>query len=277
MKHISKASSLYSLMRKRQWSQHEPNTITPGHNDDQPESWSEDKTGQHPRSVGKTSEYDWSQHPYEYHWNSLGLRGPEPNKDAPIKMLVIGNSFSLGTGVPLEKSHMYLFAKHFNIDYINLSDNYVLTDSIAPAKEIMDWYKPTFIYLTDMRYIDTTSTLIWLLQKDNTLDRKTFQESIYDVMTDGLQHTVSLFEDMIRLHAPQAKVVWDICIDAGKRSKIADNFSDPKIHNHLTFDVHKYSNESITLDLGRDNKHPGIIGNQKFADRLINEFGQYVR
>ena len=96
-------------------------------------------------------------------------------------------------------------------------------------------------------------------------------------MTDGLQHTVSLFEDMIRLHAPQAKVVWDICIDAGKRSKIADNFSDPKIHNHLTFDVHKYSNESITLDLGRDNKHPGIIGNQKFADRLINEFGQYVR
>ena len=56
-------------MRKRQWSQHEPNTITPGHNDDQPESWSEDKTGQHPRSVGKTSEYDWSKHPYEYHWN----------------------------------------------------------------------------------------------------------------------------------------------------------------------------------------------------------------
>lgn len=272
MKHIYKASSLFAKLRSRNWTQHKPNTTTEGHNDDQP---GQDFTkGRHPKTRGIVSDYDWNAHPFKYHWNSLGLRGPEPNPNADRKILAIGNSLTLGSGVPLEDSYIYKTAKQLNADYINLSDNFVLTDIIKPAKEIIKWYQPNIIYLNETRFIDASSFVAWHMVKEgNKLDN----DDLKDLIIDGMCNTINMFEDTLRYYAPNAKVIWDITTSDKplRKSFLGDVFDSKRVISSLTFPVHTFLNTDILLDLGRDGKHPGIKGNDWMSKRLVNIIGEY--
>jgi len=274
MNHIFKASKLFSTLRNRDWSQHEPNTISEGHNDDVPGK--DFRRGKHPKSIGITSDYDWDKNPFVYKWNSLGLRGPEPNKDADRKILAIGNSLTLGSGVPVEESFIYKTAKNLNADYINLSDNFVLTDIIEPAKDIIKWYKPNVIYLNETRFIDSASFICWHTLKDGT-DAK---GEVFDLLIDGMCKTVSLFEDMLRYYAPNSNVLWDITATennkVGRKSVLGDQFHSPEVLNTLTFPMYKFLNTDILLDLGRDGKHPGIKGHTWMSERLTKIIGGLI-
>jgi hypothetical protein len=272
MNHIFKASKLFSKLRNRSWIQHSPNSTTDGHNDDQPGI--EGNVGIHPKSLGFKSDYDWSKHPYQYHWNSLGLRGPEPNPNATRKILAIGNSLVLGSGVPVEESFVYKTAKHFNADYINLSDNFVLTDVVDYTKDILEWYKPNIIYISDFRFIDVSSMLVWNLRKTYDIKDLTTGE-LLETLLESMIKTVNMFEDTIRLYAPNTKVIWDLNqIEGGGRTKnFSEIFTHPKIINALTFPYYTYTNKEILKDLGRDNKHPGIKGHEWMTQRLIKIIG----
>jgi len=275
MNYVYKASNLFSKLRKRNWTQHEPNTITDGHNDDQPENFDISKKGQHPRSIGMEHNYDWTKHPFKYHWNSLGLRGPEPNKNADKKILVIGNSLVLGSGVPLEDSFIHKVASHYRANYINLSDNFVLTDVIDSTKDILQWYKPDLIYISDFRFIDIGTLISWYHIKGANM--KDFENTeMYNLIVQSMCQTINMFEDMIRLYAPQAKVFWDIVQNdgGGRKKAIGDNFAHPKVIDCLTFPHYIYTNKDILHDLGRDNKHPGIKGHQWMANRVIDIIGE---
>ncbi len=275
MKHVYKASNLFSKLRKRNWTQHKPNTITNGHNDDQPENFDFNKTGQHPRSAGTKHNYNWSEHPFQYHWNSLGLRGPEPDKHAKKKIVAIGNSLVLGSGVPVEDTFIHKVANYYNANYINLSDNFVLTDVIDSTKDILKWYHPDLIYISDFRFIDASTLIAWYIRKEAKLDN--FDESeMYQILVDSMCQTINMFEDMIRLYAPDTRVLWDIIHNdgGGRKKSLGDNFTNPKVIESLTFPHHIYTNKEILHDLGRDNKHPGIKGHQWMADRVIKIIGE---
>lgn len=271
MRHIQKANRLFAKLRNKNWQQHAPNSTTDGHNDDVPEAFSLYKSGQHPRSLGVTSTYDWSQHPYQYHWNSLGLRGPEPNPEATKRIVAIGNSLTLGRGVPVENSFIYKVAQHFEADYINISDNYVMTDVLDPMKEILSWYKPHLIYLSEFRFIDAGMFLVWNFNKQ--YDLKIGKSELMDVLEDSIIKTITMFEDTIRLIAPQADVLWDIGLSS-RALWLGDGFTNKKVLNSLTFPCITYTNEDILLDLGRDNKHPGIQGHDWMTQRLIRIIGE---
>lgn len=275
MKHIQKANQLFAKLRNRNWEQHEPNSVTDGHNDDVPETFDLYKSGQHPRSLGITSDYDWNQHPYKYYWNSLGLRGPEPNPEANKKIVAIGNSLTLGSGVPVEQSFIYKIAQHFKADYINISDNYVMTDALDPMKEILSWYKPNFIYLNEFRFIDAGMFLVWNFNKKYNLELG--KSELTDVLEDSIIKTISMFEDTIRLYAPQADVIWDIQIvnQGGRPLWLGDAFTSKKVLDSLTFPCVTHTNTDILLDLGRDCKHPGIKGHNWMTQRLIKIIGEH--
>jgi hypothetical protein len=269
MKHIFKASALFSKLRNRSWTQHLPNTTTDGHNDDQPNM----KKGLHPK-VPDTN-LVVNNVPYQYHWNSLGLRGPEPNKDADRKILAIGNSATLGCGVPVEYSFIHKLAQHYNADYINLSDNFVLTDTIEYAREIISWYKPNFIYISDFRFIDVSTFLIWHFRK--TYDFKEMDKTeMYQMMIDSMKKTVNMYEDTIKLYAPTSKIIWDINYteSKGRRTSFGDHFTNLEIIDCLTLPHYTYSNNDIFKDLGRDARHPGILSHEWMTKRLIKIIGE---
>lgn len=274
MRHVAKATALFSKLRGRNWSQHEPNTITDGHNDDQPgQSFTE---GRHPKSQGMTSDYDWTKHPFKYHWNSLALRGPEPNKNAKRKILAVGNSLTLGCGVPVEESYIYKTAKHFDADYINLSDNFVLTDTLYSIKKLIQWYKPTLIYINEFRFIDNATFVAWHIL--NTNKQQTGKSELKDLLVEGMFNTISMYEDMLRFYAPNIPIVWDINVNEknARQSVLADNFANQAILDKLSFPTYTFTNKEIILDLGRDGKHPGIKGHTWMAERLTKILGEYV-
>jgi len=272
MKHVYKASNLFAKLRNRNWTQHKPNTVTDGHNDDQPSNTH--TVGKHPYSMGIQSDYDWSKHPYKYHWNSLGLRGPEPNPKAQRKILFIGNSWTLGSGVPVEESFVYKTARKLDANYINLSDNFVLTDILEPAKEIIKWYNPDIIYLNETRFIDSASFVAWYMIKEGNIDNV---EDLESLIVDGMCKTINMFEDTIRHHAPDTTVIWDIITSkkVPRKTFLGDNFHHSEVIKHLTFPVYTYSNKDIVLDLGRDGKHPGLKGHHWMTNRLVNIIGEY--
>lgn len=272
MNHIFKASTLFSKLRKRNWTQHQPNTVTDGHNDDQPGI--QGTIGKHPKSLGFEDNYNWDNNPFTYRWNNLGLRGPNPNKNANKKILAIGNSLVLGSGVPEEYTFISKIAQHYEADYINLSDNFVLTDTIEASKDILSWYQPDLIYISDFRFIDVSTFLIWHFRK--AYDFKEMDKTeMYQMMIDSMIKTVNMFEDTLRLHAPNSRIFWDINqIDGGGRNtSFGDHFTNPDILKCLTLPYYTYTNKEILKDLGRDKKHPGIKGHDWMTQRLIKIIG----
>ena len=83
-----------------------------------------------------TQDYDWRGNNFTYDWNSFGWRGPEPDFYAKKKMLFAGGSMTLGTGVPVENSCVYLTAKQMGYDYMNMSDYDCLTELVEPLRTI---------------------------------------------------------------------------------------------------------------------------------------------
>ena len=52
-----------------------------------------------------TQTIDWNSVNFDYSWNSLGLRGPEPDYSKSNRILFAGGSLCLGTGIPVELLH----------------------------------------------------------------------------------------------------------------------------------------------------------------------------
>ena len=270
MNHTYKASSLFAKLRKRNWTQHEPNTVTDGHNDDQPDTQAPIVAA----STNPKNVIDTYIPPYKYHWNSLGLRGPEPNQNADRKILAIGNSLTLGTGVPVENSFIYNVAKELGADYINLSDNFVLTDIIEPAKEIIKWYDPNIIYLNETRFIDNASFLAFHMVKEGA---KVGRGEMFTLLEDGMSKTLNMFETVLQHHAPNSKIIWDLNLHYlnSNKSPVGFNFASKNVIESLSLPVHTFTSKDISLDLGRDGVHPGIEGHKWMTNRLVKIIGEY--
>lgn len=103
-----------------------------------------------------------SQPEYSYiiETNSWGFRGPEPRPGAKFKILITGDSFAFGQGVPESGTFAQIVRKHFekrnlDVDILNTSvPGYGFVNEIGILKEVLPRYNPHlvlhFFYWNDL-------------------------------------------------------------------------------------------------------------------------------
>lgn len=113
-----------------------------------------------------------SQPEYSYiiETNSLGFRGPEPRPGAKFKILITGDSFAFGQGVPESDTFTQIIRKHFekrniDVDVFNTSvPGYGFINEIGVIKEVLPRYKPHlvlhFFYWNDLSNIKLSSQVL---------------------------------------------------------------------------------------------------------------------
>jgi hypothetical protein len=200
-------------------------------------------------------ERDWTKTPFTYKWNSLGLRGPEPDYDATTKILFAGGSTALGCGVPLEDSYPYLIAKSLNASYINLSD----TDSIDELVELLPQFtdfNPNYVIIGDTRFIQFYN---WALA--DIYRAKHFESTMSHkrIFRKSDERFLMSFDGFVKSLFPNSKLYFARCV----RRAFAE-IPPLTYMKDITFE------KELVVDLARDNKHPGTESHKNFAERVLN-------
>jgi hypothetical protein len=188
----------------------------------------------------------------EYRFNSLGLRGPEPDYNAKHRILSAGGSLAIGVGVKEEETYVSRLSKKIpNSSYINLSDYDTFTDMYDDLKEYINKFKPTIIILGDTRFVDEYGFTWRKLYHEKKFD-KDFILKIRKVLHNRNRKTVELMLYYIKneFNVPTFFVY-------GKRKDFNFEIDDSIIIN--------------PLDLGRDGRHLGPDSHEYIADKIYNE------
>ncbi len=268
-----KASKLHAKILNKEWGAHEPNTETKWHNEDDENAFEFGGTGKQIRTSHLTQDYDWSKHPFTYKWNSLGLRGPEPDCNAPKRMLVIGSSLTIGQGIPLEGTFIDIATKELGYDYINLSEYYILTDSIKSAIEISKEYRPDLVIISSTRHLFSSEFVLRHLFQmiSNQMKREEIAPVLWEVFVAEAKKQVFMFEQaIIGACNNNTKILWfSTTEESARKYKLGEMITEESIYEFSTGKHIAFGKDYIT-DLGRDNKHPGIKSNIKIAELLVN-------
>ena len=194
-------------------------------------------------------------------------------RKSDIIFICVGTPTKKG-GASADLSQVYNVAKELGADYINLSDNFVLTDIIEPAKEIIKWYDPNIIYLNETRFIDNASFLAFHMVKEGA---KVGRGEMFTLLEDGMSKTLNMFETVLQHHAPNSKIIWDLNLHYlnSNKSPVGFNFASKNVIESLSLPVHTFTSKDISLDLGRDGVHPGIEGHKWMTNRLVKIIGEY--
>lgn len=272
-----RASQVHSSLLNKEWALHEPNTETLWHAEDNEESFVLGGTGKQIRSSHVKQDYDWKNHHFTYKWNNLGLRGPDPNYSAQKRMLMIGSSLSVGQGLPLEHTFTDILAKKLNYDYINLSDFYVMTDSIQRAVEISKEYKPNLVLICQTRHLFNSEMILRNLFKQiKNENKKEIIDTLWDVFLSEAQKQVYMFEQaLINNCAEDAKIVWFGPNETNERkSKLGEMITYSETFKYSIGHRAIFDYKNTVIDLARDNKHPGIKSNlliANFLEETVND------
>lgn len=206
---------------------------------------------------------DWSNVDISYAWNSKGYRGPEPNYNANRKILFAGGSMLLGVGLPLEETLPEVLAKHYDADYINLSDYDSLTELTEPLKKMVD-YNPNYVIIGDTRFVVENNWLmahIKILRKQGMDISKQamhfFQESFNRTNKDIL----NIFSNYVENLFPNAKIVF--LIAPRKNFKF-----ETGLLNQVTL------TQETMIDLSRDGVHPGPNTIKLVAQNIIRKIDE---
>lgn len=273
MNSFLKASELHAKILNKHWGPHEPNTETKWHNEDNEHTFEFGGIGKQIRTNHLTQDYDWNKHPFTYKWNSLGLRGPEPDYNAPKKILVIGSSLTIGQGLPVEDTFIDITAKELGYDYINLSEFYILTDSIQQAIKISKEYKPDLVIVSSTRHLFSSEFALRHLfhMMGDDIKRGELAPMLWEVFVAEAKKQVFMFEQAI-LGAcnNNTKMLWFSTTESSTRKyKLGEMITEESVYEFSTGKHVTFGKDYLT-DLGRDNKHPGIKSNIKIAELLVN-------
>ena len=117
---------------------------------------------------------------------------------------------TLGTGVPVEKSCVYLAAKEMGYDYMNMSDYDCLTELVEPLRTIGKSYNPDIICINDTRFIAESGwALNYFINTKNEMDnsmRKYYRQMLLQTNNDIL----IMFESFLMNTFPNAKLVFSL-------------------------------------------------------------------
>ena len=266
MSTLLRAQELHNAIHNKGWAREQPNTETLGHAQDQPENAEMNVNGKHRHTRHLIQNYDWSNIPFTYKWNSLGLRGPEPNFNASRKLMVVGNSMSLGQGVPLESSYAYMLSQDLNMDYVNLSEYFVLSDSMDRLEELKE-YKPNIMLIATGRFFTGLDMMVnySMLQLDNFNDEaiKNNAESVIKSTNGTL---LRMFELAIQQLYPHTKIFW--ITNHIDTNRPRDPFSGNDVWKNIQNPIIEIKPRKDYIDLGRDNLHPGIKSHILFKEKI---------
>jgi hypothetical protein len=211
-----------------------------------------------------TQTRSWDDADISYTWNSMGYRGPEPNKHAERKILLAGGSMLLGVGLPQELTLAERLAKHYDADYLNISDYDSLTELTEPLQTLGVDYDPDYVIIGDTRFVVENN---WLMAHIK-LERKRgmeissealrfFQESFNRTNKDIL----SIFSKFVASLFPRSKIVF--LIAPRKNFKF-----ETGLLNQVTI------TPEMMVDLSRDDIHPGPDTINLIADAIIRKLDE---
>lgn len=243
----------------------EPNSVLKYYSHDIPGSFEIGGKGKDPLTNHLVQDIDWPSKPkVEYKFNSLGLRGPEPDYNAKKKVLFIGGSIMHGVGVNEEDAFPHKFAKAIDASYINVSDTDTLTDLFNEIDLHMEEFKPDYLVIGDTRFFDEFGyawTLFWLqVKKDKTSEqRKILKNDLKPVLVERNKKVMELL--LYKLNN-----MYDIpsVFISSFRKDFA--FTDLKSYGTKMF----YLDSSYMVDLARDNRHPGPKSHDKITLQILN-------
>jgi hypothetical protein len=199
---------------------------------------------------------DWDKISFNYRWNSLGLRGPEPDFSAKNKILFLGGSLCLGTGVPVEQSFPDILSKMLNANYINVSDCDSIADFIEPVKQFID-YKPQYVIVSDTRFIQSYGWALIDLYRNRGVEHTNTYKRLFKRSDDEF---LLMFEAYLKNLFPNSKLILTYSM-----RKAFLNI--PKFSH---FSIVRFTKDDV-IDLARDNAHPGPITHQTFAEKIYEK------
>lgn len=236
---------------------HEPNTVDLWNGKDNEEN-SKPWVGGRGRDIF-TSHLTQTGEQFEkisYAWNSLGLRGPEPNYSANKKIIFGGGSLSLGCGVKLEDSFPFIVAKKFNASYLNFSPADCFTDLIDILIEYKS-FSPDYIVLSDTRFIQSYG---WGLREIYKIRRLEEEKGYRKYFTRADIDCLKMFDYFLKGLFPNTKLILAYCERRAWKSIV------PELNNiqKIAFEA-----KETVVDLARDGFHPGVKSHAIMADKII--------
>lgn len=232
-----------------------PNTVSDYYEKDSEGAWIKGDIGSDIFTKHVSQDTDWDKINFNYKWNSLGLRGPEPDYSAETKILFAGGSLCLGTGVPLENSFPYIVSKELNASYINLSDADTISDFIEPLRKFTD-FNPSFVIINDTRFIQMYGWALIDIYKTRNIENNDMYKKIF---LECDKNFLLMFEAYLKDLFPNAQLILAHCVRRAFKMEMPD-------FRH--FKIVRLEKEEVT-DLARDNAHPGINSHKIFADKIV--------
>jgi len=192
----------------------------------------------------------------KYIWNSLGLRGPEPDYNAKTKILFGGGSLLLGCGVNVEESFPFIVAKGLDASYINLSPADCFTDLIDHLINYKD-FNPTHIILSDTRFIQSYG---WGLREIYKIRKLEEEQGYRKYFTQSDINCLKLFDYFLKGLFPNAKLILAYCERRAWKSIV------PETNNIIKI---PFEAKETVVDLARDGFHPGVDSHKIMADKIL--------
>jgi hypothetical protein len=233
-----------------------PNSVSLYHGRDQKNSFIRGKTGSDIFTSHVEQKFDWDSVSFDYRWNNLGLRGPNPDYEAENKILFLGGSLSLGTGIPEDLNFVHLISESLNASYINLSDADSISQLIEPIIQL-SIFSPNYIIINDTRFIQHVEW-IYMLMRDTVLDDISIKKSVKEIIADNNKSYIVMVDYFLKQLFPKALIIYAIC-DKRPWNKIVSAIPNCIL---LTKD--------LVVDLARDNAHPGIKSHKNFSIKILN-------
>jgi hypothetical protein len=214
--------------------------------------------GNDPISCDATLLVDYNTVNVEYRFNSLGLRGPEPDPNAEFRILFLGGSLVFGTGLNVESTFAHMLASKYNASYINLSPCNFLLELFEPTVKYVKEFNPNVLVFSDVRGFQEAEWFVdhiykAVLEKNEDLG-KSYREGIIQSrkqISRMFFYSLRLLTDnVIILRTP--RYFW--------RSLSSEtHFAN---YPEIVLDKEYY------IDLARDCNHPGQMSHQKIADSV---------
>lgn len=208
---------------------------------------------------------DWAGIDINYQWNSLGYRGPEPDRTAPRKILFAGGSMMLGVGLPLELTLAETVARHYDADYLNISDYDSLTELTEPFNTLGIDYDPDYVIIGDTRFVVENNWLMAFIKqslKQHKLELRKEDLQFFQHTFDRTNKDVlDIFSGYVQSVFPRAKVMF--LVAPRKNFKFETGLT-----NQLTIDKH------MMVDLSRDGAHPGPESIKLIAQAIIDKLDE---
>jgi len=191
-----------------------------------------------------------------YNWNSLGLRGPEPDYNAKTKIIFGGGSLCLGTGINVEETFSNIVANEMGASYINFSPADCLTDLINILIKYKE-FNPDYVILNDTRFIQSYG---WGLREMYKIRKLEEEPGYKKYFTQSDIECFHLFDYFLKGVFPNAKLILAYCERRAWKSIVPELDNIKKI---------PFVAKETVVDLARDGFHPGVLSHKIMADKII--------